>query len=184
MVCLACRRLSRPRLCSACAAQLWTGPDRLIGGQLRTRAAFLHTGPARGLVHNLKYRGIEPAGLLLAEAMAPLLPRGVALVPLPRVDWRLLRYGIAPALLLATHLSRLTGLPVIDLLTAPPVGIDQARRSRNQRRAPMFSLRRPPPPVPLVLIDDVVTTGGTLTSARGALGEAVTQAVTATATLR
>ncbi|HKX74635.1 MAG TPA: hypothetical protein VJR05_04520 [Acidimicrobiia bacterium] len=184
MVCLACRRLNRERLCSGCSSQLRPGPDRLIGRQLRARAAFVHTGPARALVHNFKYRGIESAGLLLAEAMAPLLPQDVALLPLPRVDWRLLRYGIAPAPFLAEQLSRLTGLPVLDLLTVPPFAVDQARRSRNRRRAPMFSLRGPPPPVPLVLIDDVVTTGGTLTSARKTLGESVAQAVTATATLR
>jgi predicted amidophosphoribosyltransferase len=135
-------------------------------------------------VHNFKYRGIEPAGRLLAEAMAPLLPEGVALVPLPRVDWRLLRYGIAPAPFLAGCLSRITGLPVIDLLTVPPFAVNQARRSRNQRRAPMFRLRRPPPGMPLILIDDVVTTGGTLQSARQALGGSAAQAVTATATLR
>lgn len=154
-----------------------------MGGSLRAVSAFVHIGPARALVHNFKYRGIEPAGRLLAEAMATLLPEGVWLVPLPRVDWRLVRYGLEPASFLAQQLSTLTGLPTVRLLVAPLFSHDQARRSRSARVPPMFHLRRPPPG-PLVLIDDVVTTGGTLQSAERALGSAVTMALTATGSLR
>ncbi len=183
MVCLSCHRLTNGRLCPACAAGLRPGPDRLLGGDLRARAAFAHAGSARAVVHNFKYRGIEPAGVLLAEAMAPMVPEGVVLVPLPRVAWRVIRYGLAPAAVLARHLSRLTGLPVAHLLTAPLIGQDQARRSRTDRRAPMFSLQRPPSG-PVLLIDDVITTGGTLRSARQTLGSAVASALAATASPR
>ena len=44
-------------------------PDRYLPGGLVVKAAFLHTGPARALVHRLKYEGIRPAAELLATAL-------------------------------------------------------------------------------------------------------------------
>jgi predicted amidophosphoribosyltransferase len=140
-------------------------------------------GPARALIHNFKYRGIEPAGRFLAGAMAEMVPPGVDLVPLPRVEWRLLRYGIDPALTLARQLGAITGSQVSDLLLAATFGPHQASRPRGRRGVPAFTLRRPPER-PLILIDDVLTTGATIEGARKALGAAVTGALTATASPR
>ncbi|HEY7564612.1 MAG TPA: hypothetical protein VIA81_06770 [Acidimicrobiia bacterium] len=157
-----------------------TPPDRLLPSGLRVRAAFSHRGPGRALVHNLKYRGIGPAGEVLAAAMAPLIPPGTVLVPLERVGWRRLRHGIDPATVLCERLASLTGQSVAHLLAAPWFGPVQASRSRSQRRAPIFRLRGWPEG-PVVLVDDVVTTGGTIERARELIGTAVTMAVTATA---
>jgi predicted amidophosphoribosyltransferase len=155
----------------------------LLASNLRAQAAFLHAGPARAIVHNFKYRGIARAGRFLAESMAPLVPENCTLVPLPRVDWRLLRYGVDPAPELARLLGVLTSTPVSHLLAVPVVSPDQARRSRSDRRPPMFRLSNPAPG-PLVLVDDVVTTGGTLESAHRLFGSAVVVALTATASAR
>lgn len=183
MVCLACRRLCPTSLCTRCQGDLRRGPDRLLANNLRAQAAFLHTGPARTLVHNFKYRGISRAGRFLAEAMASQVPEGCSLVPLPRVDWRHIRYGVDPAPELARHLAVLTGSPLLNLLSAPVLSRDQARRSRTDRQPPMFKVRSVAPG-PLVLIDDVVTTGGTLESVHRLLGSAVVMALTATASPR
>ncbi len=183
MVCLACCKLSPGPLCLTCAGGLKIGPERLLANRLTAQAAYLHTGTARTLVHNFKYRGIVRAGRLLAEGMASHIPEGCSLVPLPRVDWRLLRYGIDPAPELARLLSILTGAPVLNLLTPPALSRDQARRSRTDRQPPMFKVRSLVPG-PFVLIDDVVTTGGTLESVHRLLGAAVSKAVTATASPR
>lgn len=164
-------------------------PDRLLAGGLRVRSAYLHRGTARALVHNFKYRGIEPAGRVLAAAMTPLIPEGATLVPLPRPGWRRLRYGIDPAPTLGDMLAAATGCPVVHLLRAPFLASAQARVSRAQRNPPMFfacgrgwpSRRREGP---LVLIDDVVTTGGTIASAQRSIelnfGIGTVLAVTAT----
>ncbi len=69
MTCLACRRWGAGILCGGCLAALAPAPDRYLPGGLVVKAAFLHAGPARALVHRLKYEGIRPAAELLAAAL-------------------------------------------------------------------------------------------------------------------
>jgi len=179
MICLACRRLYPGLLCTACQSGLRPAPDRLLAGDIRVRSAYLHAGPARALVHSFKYGGIGEAGRILAEAMAPLLPAGAILVPLGRAGWRQLGYGIDPARELARYLAFRRGLEVADVLVPPWISAGRARASRNRRRPPMFRVRRLPEG-PVVLIDDVVTTGGTIEHARWLIGRSVVLAITAT----
>lgn len=64
----------------------------------------------RWIAHRVKEGDME-AIRLAAERMAPLVPEGSALVPIPS------RLGYATAtLLLAEEISRLTGAPVADIL--------------------------------------------------------------------
>lgn len=142
-------------------------------------SAYLHRGPARLLVHNLKYRGIEEAGRILAEAMADLIPPSATLIPIPRVVWRELRHGINPAAVLASHLAHLRGGHRRDLLVPPLFGTSQAKLSRDRRSPPMFRVGDVPKGF-LVLVDDVVTTGGTVLSAWRALGSGPALVVSAT----
>lgn len=179
MVCLACRRLDPGPLCRKCVPEFRVAPDRLLHDGLRVRSAYRHEGPARALVHALKYRGIAGAGRILAEAMEPLLPADVVLVPLARVRWRQFAYGIDPARELALQLSSALSLDVADLLVPPWMSPARAQVSRSRRRPPMFTLRRLPD-FPVALIDDVVTTGGTIEHARRLIGSSVVVAVTAT----
>jgi len=131
-------------------------------------------------VHRLKYEGLVEAALLLAGPMAARLPSGTALlVPVPRVRWRRLRYGIDPAVVLAAALGRHTGLPVGDVLVPSWFGPVHAGRRRERRRPPRFGRRGSVGPG-AVLVDDVVTTGVTLTEAANVLSGRVLGAVTAT----
>jgi predicted amidophosphoribosyltransferase len=180
VVCLACRRFGSGRLCAECIADLRPVPEQFLGGGLRITSAYLHRGPARLLVHNFKYQGIESAGWLLAEAMAELIPSASVLVPVPRVVWRKLRHGIDPAAVLASKLAALTGGRRCDLLVPPWLGPSQAQASRSNRRPPVFRPVRPPEG-PVVLVDDVVTTGGTVLNAWWALGSGPALVVSATA---
>ncbi|MGH8911595.1 MAG: ComF family protein [Acidimicrobiia bacterium] len=141
------------------------------------RPAFVHDTVARTLVHHLKYRGVVAAGAILAEAMASLVPPGTTIVPVPRVGWRRIRYGIDPGDELASAVAGLTGQPMVRALRAPLSG--SARAGRAHGAAPAFRLAEPPPTGLVVLIDDVVTTGTTLEVA-AALLPRVVGALTAT----
>ncbi len=148
------------------------------------RSAFLHEGPARELVHTLKYRGIHQAAALLAPAMRPLVGRDAScLVPVPRVLFKRVRLGIDPALELARALAALTGLEVLCALEAPLVSMGHAGRPRRERRAPAFSGLRSLPGG-AVIIDDVVTTGSTLLAAFGEFPGVDLSALTATSVPR
>jgi predicted amidophosphoribosyltransferase len=128
-------------------------------------AGFRHVGAAVRLVHNLKYRRSMPAGRLLAAAMVSGLPSdATALVPIPRSFVRRVTYGIDQALVLATDLHRLTGLPVIRALGAPLWWRRRAGADREHRHGIEF---RQVEPVPrnAILVDDVLTTGATVGSA-------------------
>ena len=167
MVCLACGVLSPSSLCSPCRLHLRAAPEQALPGVGVVSSGFRHEGPARTLVHHLKYRGVVAAGRILAEAMAPLIPAAAVLVPVVRVGWRRLKYG------------RLTGRPVVGALSAPLWG--RARAGGHHGFAPRFRRVRPVDG-DVVLVDDVVTTGSTLVAAAQVLS-GVTGAVTATSSI-
>ena len=168
------------RLCDDCGARIRPVPDQVIQGRLRIRSAYLHEGPARHLVHNFKYRGIGRAGSFLAEAMAGLVPPSSTLIPVPRVTWRKLRHGIDPAAVLASTLAALTGGTRRDLLIPPLWAPGQAGSPRDHRSPPDFRARNGIPVGPVVIVDDVVTTGGTAVNAWRALGSGPALVISAT----
>ena len=153
-------------------------------GELRTpcglvvRAWSRHEGAARVLVRRLKYEGIEAVAHLIAIELVDAIPEGArCLVPVLRTPVRRLRYGIDPALSLATALSARSGIPVLKAVAPPLWHPPNAGAGRADRRAPR--LRRRAGTTGAVLIDDVVTTGATLDAAAALVGH-VGLALTAT----
>ena len=148
-------------------------------------AAFLHTGPLARAIHRFKYEGHSELALPLARALATearswldaLAPHAV-LVPVPLHRGRLLRRGYDQAGLLTRALARETGLPEEPALlrvraTRRQVGLTEAERTENVHGA--FATRGPVPARPMVLVDDVFTTGATVRAASAALREAGAQ---------
>ncbi|MFQ5523672.1 MAG: ComF family protein [Acidimicrobiia bacterium] len=165
MVCQVCHQVSSRWLCSACAEEMRSAPDMVLPGGIRLVAAFEHTGPARTLIHHLKYRGIVVYADLVASVLASRLP-SVAVVPVPRALSRRWRYGVDPSRVIAGRLAKRLGVPVWDILVGP---LHNPRRAGgdHSRPAPTFRMRRPPGDY-VIVVDDVVTTGATLLSALGA----------------
>ena len=165
MLCLACAVPSGTGpLCSACAQSLRLAPSRLAGSVL-VQPVFNHSGAAASLVHNLKYRRSEKAGRFLALYMAERLPTtATSLVPVPRVLSRRIAYGIDQTATLAAVISDVSGLPVVDALAPPLWNRRSAGKDRSHRRIPRFRLRTEPV-AGCVLIDDVCTTGTTISGA-------------------
>lgn len=167
MICLNCHEPTRGRVCPRCLDGLRPSQERLLPGAVRLVSAFEHEGVARNLVHLLKYQAVTGYAELVAAEVAPRLPRA-ALVPVPRVLSRRLRYGVDPALHLARVLATALNVDVCSVLAAP---LHSYRRAGGDhgRPAHRFRLRRPPPPR-LILVDDVVTTGATALAAIEAVG--------------
>ncbi|MFQ1001606.1 ComF family protein [Modestobacter sp. SSW1-42] len=204
VLCPACRsRLTRPRLAE---------PRRHPPGFPPTVAAGAYAGPVRPAVVAFKEHGVAelaaPLGAALALAVAAVLgglppsPGPVLLVPMPSAPAAVRRRGRDHVQELAAHAVaelRAGGLPAgsVPLLgrtgrTRDSAGLDAAARRANLtgrfRRLPA----RLPPGCRLVLVDDVATSGATLTEAARALtagagspdaGEPVVAAVVA-ATVR
>ncbi len=135
------------------------------------------------MVRRLKYGGVTAVAEHLATGLSGVLPDdATGLVPVPRAAWRGIRYGIDPGLELARRLARITGLPLIRGLLPPLVSRRHAGRDRRHRIPVRFRAMGEVPEA-AVLVDDVVTTGVTLLSARLAL-PMITRGVTVTAAPR
>jgi len=146
----------------------------------RARAAFVHEGPLARAIHRFKYEGrselAAPLGRAFADAEGARLRAlgpDLLLVPVPLHRRRLLQRGYDQAALLARVLASATRLRLeLGLLrrvraTRRQVGLTEAEQMANVADA--FTVARSVPPRPVVLVDDVFTTGATARAASGAL---------------
>lgn len=150
----------------------------------RARAVARYEGPARELVHRLKYGDrldLAPSmGAWMASAGSDILAAADLLVPVPLHRWRLWRRRHNQAAVLALAVSRVACIPVRhDMLarvrsTRPQVGLTRNERAENLRGA--FRTGPTAPSVlgglRIVLIDDVMTTGATANAAARVLARA------------
>ena len=175
-----------PAPCPACAAELRPAPALPPPPGLdRCAAVLIYAGTGRELVARLKYRNRRAPLDRLAAAMAERVlaePDFVTWAPTTRSRWR--RRGYDQAELLARAVAGRLGRPCRRLLVRLP-GPAQTGLSLTQRRvAPVFRATTAPPPRVLV-VDDVVTSGATLSAAARALraaGAAEVDAVVAART--
>ncbi|MFJ4253000.1 ComF family protein [Microbacterium sp. NPDC090003] len=160
-------------LCAVCRAELRPAPRSVITPNgLEVRAALDFTGVAARCIRRLKGEGetllAAPLGTALAAVLAPLAADAHPVVPVPtsrsafrrrgyRVPELLLRRaGVAPSSLLRSVVRR-----------ADQRGLDARARAANVRRS--MTARRRGDGAPVLVMDDVVTTGATLDEAARAL---------------
>lgn len=153
---------------------------RLFDGRVPISAAaalwyFDGDGPTRPLLHALKYQGGLSAGWSFGAELGRRVVhhefRAEVLCPVPLHSKRQRKRGFNQAEVIAQGISEATGIPVWD-------GLKRVRRTDSQTKKDawarrknvenVFALRWPNEPVPkrVWLVDDVITTGSTLESAR------------------
>lgn len=199
-VCLECARPNRgdALLCPQCELVLGALPhgDFLYGQWFRERhaplqerySAFPFEGPARTLVHALKYRGAafasrEMGNWIYSRALAHYQGDDL-IVPVPSHPAHLRERGYNSAGLIAKRLGKLIGIPVCDCLervgARPPQTLLERSerlelsaadlRLKPRRRGARWSVESPSVGWVLV-VDDVVTTGVTLNACASVIRE-------------
>jgi predicted amidophosphoribosyltransferase len=149
-------------------------------------AASAYEGTARRLVTSLKFCGrLALAGVAARAIVAAVGGDGLrgALVPVAPDPLRHRLRGFDPAEAIARALAREARLPLRACLKRSH-GRRQVGRSRSARLAgPAVGAAIEPPPE-AILVDDVITTGATVSACARALREAGSQTVLAVAFAR
>jgi predicted amidophosphoribosyltransferase len=176
-LCAACGRYCRADavLCTRCSRTLAAATPILAGGPQgidRVWSSAPHDGVARSLVGALKFRRLLPVAELMADRMHWLAPAhllGGAVVAVPAAVPRLRRRGFDPAGELAAALAARLGAEPVACLARRGSGHQVGRRRAERIGHPPRIEAVAAAPRSVLLVDDVLTTGATLTACAAAL---------------
>ena len=139
------------------------------------RSVFEYTAFVKQIIWRYKYKGQEnlakPLGWLMAETLEQHWGRKKFLLSyVPLHAQRLRERGFNQAKQLATEMGRYLRLPVVDLLVRKRMTHRQSEKRRSERLSSLIGAFSLKPDVkgdqlasaPILLVDDVYTTGATL----------------------
>ena len=201
-VCVACRSLldtGERLICSSCLTEFSPYGDPSVGGEALRRVVREHFGqaeapsdawclyPYRGsgrlhdAMHSLKYEGIFPLGQLFGRKLGELVASSGraafdGIVPVPLHQLKRIERTYNQAEKIAEGISEVLGIPVVTgalvrrRFTGSQTGLSSTARRKNVQGA--FGPGRQPCPPRVLIVDDVVTTGATITAAADVLRDA------------
>ncbi len=170
LMCPLCNEPTQPWLCCVSCQE---------GGLNGIWSRWLYRGAVRNLVHAYKYKGYISMADWLAEQIAPAL-RHISLTPtivsaVPTTRAKIAKRGFNQSELLARTVAHQIGAPYRQFLTRHQHRKSQTKLSREERRANVLGQFQPkarvPPNTTIILIDDVLTTGATLSECARVLKE-------------
>ena len=171
--CTRCSDRGREPLCDWCAAT----PPTVNG----IRAPYVFEGAVRDLVHDLKYRNLRASAAELARLMADCLRRNElspdVLVPVPLHRSAERQRGYNQSKLLCKEMAKLTQIPMrAGLLRrerdTPPQVSMESHDKRRHNMVGAFECDTDVKGLAVLVIDDVVTTGSTMSACADALKKA------------
>lgn len=167
--CHICAQPNAPATCHWCLES----PPSFDG----LRAPYQMEGIVKDAIHNLKYRGLKAAAPELADLLAHYVEEhpmpGDILVPVPLHPRRLRSRGYNQSALLAKELAKRIGVDMDErLLTRAkntPPQVSASREGRRENVQGSFRCNGPVDGQAVILVDDVATTGSTLSACAAAL---------------
>jgi ComF family protein len=181
--CAACAKPSPGPLCADCAVSLVPLTSQAAAPPPLERIAspWAFGGALASAIRRLKFAGASHIARTIAPLWAPVIEAAVIehdgiVVPVPLHWRRRLRRGFDQTWLLAAHACSLAKLPrPVPALRRIRHGTAQSKLAAAERAANIagaFAVRRDVAGRAIILVDDVTTTGATLTAAARALVDA------------
>ena len=174
--CCNCWRLGAP-LCEKCylllepsltTLNLEIRPNKKI---ILIYSAVLYSRVAKTIVRALKYNSVKNLAKVCAFAICThcTLPKADLIIPVASHQERIRARGFNQAEEIAKELSFLTHVPLANLLVRNSYSESSAKKQKNERikEKPSFSLKdsRSLTGKCVLLVDDVITTGSTISAA-------------------
>lgn len=176
-------------LCESCLQQLLSPHsvklDRRGVSFVVVWAGTAYGGLAKEVISGMKFKRQKATARLLGNALdacVPRLPSNAVICPIPTAQARIRQRGYDQAVLMAQSFAAQRRLAYREVLfrQTQTRQVGSARQQRFDQLQGAFTVRKPARITgrPVVVVDDVFTTGATLVSATHALLEAGAQSVT------